>query len=195
MGFFQKISRTGKVVLLVLAGIFVGSGLLFLYELRFTSYLGDDPSACMNCHIMAPYYATWNHSSHGRGETVTCNDCHVPHENIARKYAFKGMDGMKHVGAFLTFSEPQVPEAKEPSAKVIMDNCIRCHTELTTELVKAGKIDYMMARAGEGKACWDCHRDVPHGGKNHLAATPAANVPYPQAPIPTWIQNLTKKKK
>ena len=90
-------------------------------------------------------------------------------------YAFKGMDGMKHTAAFVAFREPQVPAAKDPSAQVVMNNCIRCHTELTTALVKAGKMDYMMTQAGEGKACWDCHRDVPHGGKNSLSATPDAH--------------------
>ena len=37
-----------------------------------------------------------------------------------------------------------------------------CHTQLNTEFVKTGEIDYMMSMVGEGKACWDCHRDVPH---------------------------------
>ena len=189
MALFSKNKLWQKIFLLVLAGIFVGGGGLFLYLMRFHTYLvGDDPSACVNCHIMQPYYATWNHSSHGRGETVTCNDCHVPHENIVRKYAFKGMDGMKHTAAFVAFSEPQVPAAKDPSAQVVMNNCIRCHTELTTALVKAGKIDYMMTQAGEGKACWDCHRDVPHGGKNSLSATPDAQVPFPESPVPEWLQ-------
>ena len=73
---------------------------------------------------------------------------------------------MKHVAAFLTKSEPQVIQAHEASSEVIMNNCIRCHTQLNTEFVKTGKIDYMMSQVGEGKACWDCHRDVPHGGKN-----------------------------
>ena len=150
MALFSKLKLWQKIFLLVLAGIFVGGGGLFLYLMRFHTYLvGDDPSACVNCHIMQPYYATWNHSSHGRGETVTCNDCHVPHENIVRKYAFKGMDGMKHTAAFVAFREPQVPAAKDPSAQVVMNNCIRCHTELTTALVKAGKMDYMMTQAGE----------------------------------------------
>lgn len=72
---------------------------------------------------------------------------------------------MKHVAAFLTKSEPQVIQAHEASSEVIMNNCIRCHTQLNTEFVKTGKIDYMMSQVGEGKACWDCHRDVPHGGK------------------------------
>ena len=190
MAFLTKLKLWQKALLLCLAGILVGSGCLFLYMLRFTTYLGDNPSACVNCHIMQPYYATWNHSSHGRGEgaVATCNDCHVPHENMVRKYAFKGLDGMKHTGAFLAFSEPQVPAAKDPSAQVIMNNCIRCHTELTTEMVKLGKMDFKMTQDGEGKACWDCHRDVPHGGKNSLSATVDAKVPFPDSPVPEWLQ-------
>lgn len=189
--FFERLSRGQRALLLVLSGLFVGGGLLFLYMLRFTTYLGDDPAACVNCHIMAPYYVTWDHSSHARN--ATCNDCHVPQENALRKYAFKGVDGMKHLGAFLLFAEPQAPAAKTPSSRVIMNNCIRCHTELNTELVKSGKITYMMARAGEGKACWDCHRQVPHGRRNGLSTTPAAQVPYPESPTPEWLKNAIKK--
>ena len=131
-----------KVTALIVCGVLVGGGGLFMYLLRAHTYLGDDPAACVNCHIMASYYATWMHSSHSRD--ATCNDCHVPHENIVKKWAFKGMDGMKHVGAFLTKSEPQAIQAEAASAQVIMNNCIRCHTQLTNEFVDAGKIDYMM---------------------------------------------------
>ena len=166
-----------KVTALIVCGVLVGSGGLFMYLLRAHTYLGDDPAACVNCHIMAPYYATWMHSSHSRD--ATCNDCHVPHENMVKKWMFKGMDGMKHVGAFLTKSEPQAIQAEEASAQVIMNNCIRCHTQLTNEFVDVGRIDYMMTLIGDGKACWDCHRDVPHGGMNSLSSTPAALVPYP----------------
>ena len=80
------------------------------------------------------------------------------------------MDGVKHVAAFLTSSEPQVIQAHPASSQVIMNNCIRCHEQLNTELVKTGRIDYMMSEVGKGKACWDCHRDVPHGGKNSLSS-------------------------
>ena len=153
-----------KVAAVIIGGVIVGGGALFMYMLRAHTYLGDDPAACVNCHIMTPYYATWFHSSHARN--ATCNDCHVPHENAVKKWTFKGMDGMKHVAAFLTKSEPQVIQAHEASSEVIMNNCIRCHTQLNTEFVKTGKIDYMMSQVGEGKACWDCHRDVPiYNGK------------------------------
>lgn len=181
-------TRKRKIIAILLSGIMVGGGGLFLYMLRAHTYLGNDPSACVNCHIMAPYYATWFHSSHSRN--ATCNDCHVPHQNAIKKWTFKGMDGMRHVSAFLTNSESQVIRANEESSRVIMENCIRCHTQLNTEFVKTGKIDYMKTKVGEGKACWDCHRDIPHGGQSNLAATPHALVPYPESPVPDWLQKM-----
>ena len=185
----ERITYRQKVVGLTTGGIIVGLALLFAYTLRLHTYIiGDDPAACVNCHIMTPYYATWAHSSHGRD--ATCNDCHVPHQNIAKKYFFKGMDGMKHVAYFVTNSERQAIMAEESSANVIMDNCIRCHTQLNQEFVKTGRINYMMAKRGVGLACWDCHRDVPHGGMNGLAKTPNAEsqVPLPPNPVPEWLQ-------
>lgn len=179
-----------KVGILVIAGVLVGLGGLFMYLLRAHTYLGDDPAACVNCHIMTPYYATWSHSSHGRD--ATCNDCHVPHTSLVAKYGFKAMDGMKHVAYFVTNSERQAITAEEMSSEVIMDNCIRCHTQLNQEFVKTGRIGYMMARRGEGMACWDCHRSVPHGGMNSLSATPNAEgvTPLPPSPVPEWLQKL-----
>lgn len=112
-------SYRSRIVAVIIGGIIVGGGALFMYMLRAHTYLGDDPAACVNCHIMSPYYATWFHSSHARD--ATCNDCHVPHENIIKKWTFKGMDGMKHVAAFLAKSEPQVIQAHEASSQVIMN--------------------------------------------------------------------------
>ncbi|HEY9551367.1 MAG TPA: cytochrome c nitrite reductase small subunit [Prevotella sp.] len=185
-----------KVSLLVISGVLIGLVLLFMYMLRMHTYvIGDDPAACVNCHIMTPYYATWSHSSHGRD--ATCNDCHVPHQNIFMKYFFKGKDGMKHVAYFVTHSEHQAINAEDASAQVIMDNCIRCHTQLNQEFVKTGRINYMMAKRGEGQACWDCHRDVPHGGVNSLSNTPHAEsqVPLPPSPVPEWIQKMVPSSK
>ena len=186
-------SRRQKIFLLVMAGVVCGLGGLFLYLLRAHTYIADDPSACVNCHIMTPYYATWSHSSHARD--ATCNDCHVPHQNLAMKYGFKAMDGMKHVGYFVTHSERQAIMAEDMSAQVIMDNCIRCHTQLNQEFVKTGRISFMEAKRGEGKACWDCHRTVPHGGMNSLSSTPNAEgvTPLPPSPVPQWLQNLMGK--
>ena len=48
------------------------------------------------------------------------------------------MDGMRHVAVFLTRGEKDVLRANKESAEVIMNNCIRCHTQLNTEFVKYG---------------------------------------------------------
>ena len=186
-------SHRQKIFLLVVAGVICGLGGLFLYLLRAHTYIADDPSACVNCHIMTPYYATWSHSSHGRD--ATCNDCHVPHQNLAMKYGFKAMDGLKHVGYFVTHSERQAIMAEEMSAEVIMDNCIRCHTQLNQEFVKTGRMGYSEQMKAGGKVCWDCHRNVPHGGMNSLSSTPNAEgvTPLPPSPVPNWLQNLMNK--
>ena len=187
-------SKKQQVLACILGGLKVGGGLLSLYLMNATSYLGDDSEACMNCHIMSPYYASWMHSSHSRN--ATCNDCHVPHENFVRKWAFKGSDGMRHVAAFVTFGEPQVIRAIPESSQVIMKNCVRCHEQLTTEFIKDGRASYMMTQVGQGKACWDCHRDIPHGGSGSLSSAPSAYVPYPESPVPNWLRmtkNNTKK--
>ena len=183
-------TRRQKIFLLVVAGVICGLGGLFLYLLRAHTYIADDPSACVNCHIMTPYYATWSHSSHGRD--ATCNDCHVPHQNLAMKYGVKAMDGLKHVGYFVTHSERQAIMAEEMSAEVIMDNCIRCHTQLNQEFVKTGRMGYSEQMKAGGKVCWDCHRNVPHGGMNSLSSTPNAEgvTPLPPSPVPNWLQRL-----
>lgn len=183
-------TRGWKIFALVLCGAVIGCGALFAYNLRAHTYLGDDPQACVNCHIMGPYYASWLHSSHGRD--ATCNDCHVPHENFARKYYFKGCDGMRHVALFVTKQERQVITANDESAQVIMNNCVRCHEQLNTEFVETGKISFMQAKTGEGKACWDCHREVPHGGLNALYSTADAQVPYADSPVPAWLKGGKK---
>ncbi|MCR4602878.1 MAG: cytochrome c nitrite reductase small subunit [Prevotella sp.] len=189
--FIRSIPLKLKVTLIVLAGVFVGLTALFMYLLRaHTYFIGDNPGACVNCHIMAPYYATWSHSSHnGR---ATCNDCHVPHQNIIMKYGFKAFDGLKHTAYFVTNSEHQAIRAEKLTGEVVMDNCIRCHSQLNQEAVSTGRIGYMAARRGEGKACWDCHRQVPHGKMNSLSSTPWAEtqVPIPESPVPDWLQGL-----
>ncbi|MDH6304763.1 cytochrome c nitrite reductase small subunit [Parabacteroides sp. PF5-5] len=182
-------TKQWKLLAIVLLGVACGLGAYTVYASRAWSYLSDEPATCVNCHIMAPYYATWSHSSHGRD--ATCNDCHVPQDNFVNKWFFKGKDGLRHAAVFTMRGEPQVMQAIDESSEVIMNNCIRCHTQLNTEFVKTGQVDYHDVKMGEGKACWDCHREVPHGGKNSLSSTPSALIPYPKTNVPDWL----KKKK
>lgn len=183
-------SFRSKVAFLLLLGVGAGLGAYLIYMSMVWSYLGDNPATCVNCHVMQPYYATWMHSSHGY--QTTCNDCHVPHDNIFHKYYFKAMDGLRHSYVFTMRGEPQAMKALPASAAVIYDNCVRCHSQLNQEFVKTGMISHTQLADGSMRACWDCHRDVPHGGVNSLSNTPHALVPLPKSPVPNWIKQLRK---
>lgn len=181
-----------KVVAVTITGVLFGLVAYLVYASKAYSYLSDDPKVCVNCHVMGPYYATWQHSSHKN--VATCNDCHVPHNNIFNKYFFKAKDGLRHSYVFTMRSEPQAMKAIPASQEVIYDNCVRCHTQLNCELVKTGKLTHAQIAHGSEKACWDCHREVPHGGVNSLSSTPNALVPYPSSPVPAWLKEKLQNK-
>ena len=65
-----------KLPVILALGVFTGLGIFSFHISNASSYLGDKLETCVNCHIMAPQYATWSHSSHR--EWAHCNDCHVP---------------------------------------------------------------------------------------------------------------------
>lgn len=106
-------------------GILVGIGIYAFYLSNAASYLSDDPATCVNCHVMAPHYTTWFHSSHR--EHATCNDCHVPHDNLFRHYSVKAQDGLRHAYIFTLRDEPFVIRMHEPGQDVVQQNCMRCH--------------------------------------------------------------------
>ncbi len=191
--FLNTIPKYFVLPLFVVGGIVAGLGVYTIYVARLHTYASDDPSACVNCHIMTPYYQSWQHSSHAIW--TSCNDCHVPHDNVMSKYAFKAMDGLYHAAVFTFKAEPQVIRPRDASSGVIMANCIRCHTQLNTEFVKTGMIDFAQTKSGEGKACWDCHRDVPHTTVSNRAASPNVIAPMPESPVPAWLKDRVKNSK
>lgn len=180
-----------KYPAIVICGAFAGLFIYTFFTSRAYSYLSNDPATCVNCHIMGPYYATWMHSSHGRN--TTCNDCHVPQDNKIKGYYFKATDGLRHSAIFTIRGENQAIQAIEASSQVIMDNCIRCHTQLNTEFVNTGRKGYKEMQDIGGKACWDCHRDIPHTRSRSLSSTPNARIPMPESNVPEWLHDMVKK--
>lgn len=184
-------------VLLAL-GVFAGLVAGTAHVSRATSYLSDDPRACINCHIMTPEYASWERGSHGR--VANCNDCHVPHDNIARKYFFKAKDGARHATMFTLRMEPQVIKMHEAGQKVVMENCLRCHGNLfsgTGSSIAGPKgLASAAVHKDDGRLCWDCHRETPHGRVHSLSSTPNVRVPPLESPLPQWLErSLSQEKK
>jgi cytochrome c nitrite reductase small subunit len=188
---FQKLLPPQKwqFPVMIISSIFLGIFLFTLYVSKAHSYLSDNPKTCTNCHLMAPQYATWNHSSHR--EVAHCNDCHVPHNNAIEKYYFKAKDGLRHATIFTLKMEPQVIFIKEEGAEVVHNNCIRCHTKLLND-PKLNTLVVHRQKNMEGRKCWDCHREVPHGRVNSLSSVPNARVPLPESPVPNWLKKYSK---
>ena len=187
----NQIPNSVILPLFIIGGLLTGLGAYIVYASRVHSYLSDDPSACINCHVMIPYYQSWNRSSHT--PWTNCNDCHVPHSNIISKYTFKLTDGLYHSAVFTVKGESQAIRPRNSSSNVIMENCIRCHTQLNTDFVKTGMITYSEAKKGKGKACWDCHTQVPHMRISSLSSSSHAVAPQPKSTVPDWLKNLMKK--
>jgi len=181
-----------RVPVIVLLGVIVG---LMFYILRISnaaSYLSDAPETCINCHVMNPQYATWNHSSHR--EVAHCNDCHVPHNNILNKYYFKAKDGLRHATMFTLRKEPQVIFIHEAGKQVVQDNCIRCHEKLVTDNVQIARFEHSKEYRKE-RSCVECHRETPHGRVNSLASVPNAYIPTMKSSVPGWLKKLMKNTK
>lgn len=152
--------RFWQAAIYTLAGIAAGMGLLVVRISNAASYLSNAPETCMNCHVMTDAYASWQRGSHGR--VASCNDCHVPHDNILAKSAFKAMDGTRHSYVFTLRNEPQVLHLSQGAIPVIQNNCIRCHGT-----------QFQMIRLSDTtqRTCWSCHQNI-HGDIHSLSASP-----------------------
>ena len=158
-----------QLAVAIVLGIFVGLGAYTFKVSNAASYLSDEPKTCINCHVMYPQYSSWFHSSHR--ERATCSDCHVPHTNYVAKYFFKGSDGLRHSTIFTLRTEPQVIRIKHQGIRVVQENCIRCHS-FVNENVSTYWVTGNNHKDGQGKLCWECHREVPHGTVTSLSSTP-----------------------
>lgn len=132
----------------VIAGAAIGLGLYTFVYARGASYLGNDPAACANCHVMQEHLAAWRKSSHHA--VAVCNDCHAPPGGLA-KYWVKAKNGYHHSYAFTTgdFIEPIriTPQNRE----VTEAQCRRCHGDIVSTMGHAGDV-----------ACIRCHGSVGH---------------------------------
>ncbi|HSJ25479.1 MAG TPA: cytochrome c nitrite reductase small subunit [Longimicrobiales bacterium] len=192
-GVFHRLAPPPQWVLPVTLLLGVGAGLaaMTFHVSRASSYLSDNPQTCVNCHVMAPQYATWSYSRHR--ETATCNDCHVPHDNKLRHYAFKASDGARHAFMFTFRLEPQVIRIHEAGQRVVQENCIRCH-DATVHNTRLDEVaGDARAEHGEGLRCWACHRETPHGRVRGLASVPYEHVPLPGSVTPSWLRNLMQR--
>jgi cytochrome c nitrite reductase small subunit len=143
-----------KLLLNALFGILLGAGGYTFYYAHGTSYLSNDPQACINCHIMRDQFEGWEKASHHA--YATCNDCHIPH-TFVRKWLTKAENGYHHSVAFtlLNFHEPI--RIKSQNAGVLNANCLYCHRNYVSEITAHRVIN------DQELYCVRCHDSVGHG--------------------------------
>lgn len=165
----KKSIMTTVAVLSVVAALLVFANLM--RESKMLTLLGSEPEACIVCHPMNTLYASWQHSSH-RAHAV-CVDCHLPAGDGMDKWMAKARDGLRHSKAMVLKTYGANLRVTDDAAGRIQDNCIRCHTEVVSQMLDnsalyARKADNTVRM---GRRCWECHRTVPHGLMRNLAAT------------------------
>jgi cytochrome c nitrite reductase small subunit len=144
-------SAVGLAALSAAVGLAVGVGGYTFHFAKGTSYFGNDPATCANCHIMEDHYSGWLKSSHRL--VATCNDCHTP-ANFVGKYISKADNGFWHSYAFTTGDYPDPIRIKARNLVIAENACRKCHTAVTHA------ID--LSPPGEPFSCIRCHSQVGH---------------------------------
>lgn len=145
---------TFGVLLAIVVGSLAGLGGYTFKYAEGLSYFSEDPSACINCHIMQPQYDSWQKASHHT--VASCVDCHLPHDFIG-KYLAKAENGYYHSKGFTFQDFPEPIFIKEKAAHILQKNCLHCHRDLVHELISGAKTDT------DAVQCVHCHRSVGHG--------------------------------
>ena len=189
-----KPPKSWQPVVIVLLGAVAGLVIYMVKVANVASYLTDDPRACINCHVMTTSYITWNHSSHR--EVASCNDCHVPQDNIFKQYAFKAKDGFYHAAMYTLRAEPQAIVMHEDGQVAVQNNCIRCHFDQVTDAKTASWVNSHLNDRLD-RTCWECHRETPHGRVKSLAAVgfhldPLEEKEGQELFIPKWLKEATE---
>jgi cytochrome c nitrite reductase small subunit len=149
---------TLTVLILLLLGVMIGVGTFTFTYGEGQSYLSTDPDVCANCHIMWPQHESWTKSSHHA--VAGCVDCHLPAEGL-HKYISKLDNGFNHSWAF-TFQNFHEPiQIKPRNARILQDNCIRCHQALVDQMLPIETHGHDAAK--DAVSCIQCHAGVGHG--------------------------------
>lgn len=161
---WQKFRRFAARAVAVLGAMLLFGATLF----GFTGWYTSRPEFCNSCHIMEPYYTSWQHSSH---KDVSCVKCHFP-PGAGEKLRGK-MLGMVQLIKYVTESQGPRPVAEIPDA-----SCLRsgCHD---TRLL-SGKLEFQgmpfdhrphleETKRGKQLRCTSCHSQIVQG--SHMTVT------------------------
>lgn len=136
----------------------------------FAGWYTSRPQFCRSCHIMEPYYVSWQHSSH---KDVSCIKCHFP-PGVAEKVRGKLL-GLVQLAKYVTQSAGPRPAAEIPDA-----SCLRSGCHETRML--SGRIEFQgipfdhgphldELRRGKKLRCTSCHSQIVQGAHMKVTTT------------------------
>ncbi len=163
-GWLSRASRRAQITVQVGVGVVI---VIALTTVGFIEYSGQ-PSFCVNCHIMEPYYESWVTSTHN---DVKCIECHYAPGIKAE--AMGKLQAANQVVRYVTGAYGLKPWAEIEDAA-----CLRsgCHSERKLEGVVAFqgvRFDHAQhlgeLRRGKQLRCTSCHSQIVQG--DHVAVT------------------------
>ena len=142
--------------------------LLLLVLVACAGWYTSRPEFCNSCHIMEPYYQSWQASSH---KDVTCIECHFP-PGLGGKLRGKLL-GLVQLAKYVTQTAGPRPTAEIPDA-----SCLRSGCHETRLLV--GRVDFhgvpfdhtphlQENRRSKQLRCTSCHSQIVQG--SHMTVT------------------------
>jgi nitrate/TMAO reductase-like tetraheme cytochrome c subunit len=153
-----RVTRFGYVF-----GLIVGLGLVLMAG---AIEISSTPRFCGACHVMQPYFESWENSSHGQ---IPCVDCHISPGLTAELR--KKFEALSMVARYITATY-----GTNPWAEVDDDACLRCHERrLLTGKELFGKVLFdhrphlAETRRGMRLRCTSCHSQIVQG--SHITVT------------------------
>jgi cytochrome c-type protein NapC len=152
-------SHGSKKGLYVLVGLIV---VLFIFLVGVSASDSSNPESCANCHVIEPYYNTWQNSPHAN---VSCDKCHV--EPGTGFVAVK----VQRLGEWLAYRSGNVELPIQGTKEISNEACLQCHSNnrviSPSKDIRSG---FHADHLGYGTSCVDCHYEVAHTGISQLPA-------------------------
>ncbi len=157
-------------LLMFRAGAWLGAfGLCALLFTGVSGWYTSRPQFCNSCHIMEPYYVSWQKSTHAN---VACTKCHFP-PGVGEKVRGKLL-GLVQLAKYVTATAGPNPSAEVPDASCLRSGCHE--TRMLSGRVNFHGIPFDHAphlgqmRRGKQLRCTSCHSQIVQG--SHMTVTP-----------------------
>jgi nitrate/TMAO reductase-like tetraheme cytochrome c subunit len=130
---FKVLGVTSVVFIVVMASLAVSA-----------EYYTAQPQFCASCHIMEPYYSSWQKDAHSGKGDARCVDCHyAPGEHHTPMAKFRGLSQL--ASYFSGRSGAGRPKARVNDASCMTSGCHGDQKFMTTEL-QLGNVKFTHAK-------------------------------------------------